>query len=333
MNAFIALLWRRLLVQMALVFAAALGTLQIVALRSCLEGLAWPVGPAHRRFGQVLAGLLVVLGVLGGMLLIPAQPLTPEQLVAVLLGGVGLALAVSVTGAATRLRLLRQVRLLPGERIEQGPLRATFRAPTPAESAPAVCVLPDPTSPREELTELTGALAEAGLAVLEFDWRSLRKVDRLTLQGAVSIGLSWLAQRKETDPGRIGLVGVGLGGDLALKSGSTDPDVAAVLAIEPVLGRGRPGPGLEGLRGFSWFRARRRIRRWRRSKVVPELNAAGAIPVVAPRHVAVLVSGRPGADEDQVPEILRVADGWTLTPCGHPESVAIARRWLLEHLR
>ena len=336
MTAVIALPWRRLLVQMALVFATGLGTLQVVALRNCLEGLAWPVGPAHRRLGQVLAGALVVLGLLGGVLLIPAEPLPPELVAAVLLGGVGLALAVSITGAATRLRLgrgKRRVRLLPGERIEQGPLRATFRPPARGKSVPAVCVLPDPTSPGEDLTELTGAFAEAGLAVLALDWRPLRSIDRLTLQGAVSIALSWLAQRKETDSARIGLVGVGLGGDLALRSGSTDPDVTAVLAIEPVLGRGRPGPGLEGLRGLSWFMARRRIRRWRRSKLVGELDAVRAIPVVAPRHVAVLVTGRAVSNEDEAPEILRVTDGWTLMPCGHTESVELARRWLLERLR
>ena len=321
---------------MALVFATAFGTLQIVALRNCLDGLAWPLGPAHRRLGHVLAGALVIFGILGGLLLVTEEPLPPVLVAAALLAGVLLALGASLTGAATRLRFgrrKRSVRLVPGERIEQGPLRATFRPPQLGKRAAAVCVLPDPTSPSEDLAELTAAFAEAGLAVLALDWRPLRSVDRLNLQGAVSIALSWLAQREDTDPARIGLVGVGLGGDLALRSGSTDPDVAAVLAIEPVLGRGRPGPGLEGLRGLSWFRARRRTRRWRRTKLVRELDAARAIPAVVPRHVALLVSGRPGPEDEGPPQILRVADGWALRPCGRPEAVELARRWMLERLR
>ncbi|TET49070.1 MAG: hypothetical protein E3J64_10185 [Anaerolineales bacterium] len=331
-----ALIWRRLLVQMAPLFFAALGTLQMVALRSGLEGLAWPVGPAHKRVGQVLAGSLVALALVGGLLLVSYEPLAPEMLAVVLLAGTGLALGVSIAGAAVRLRWgrrKRRVRLLPGERVEQGPLRAIFRSRPMAKSAPGVCVLPDPTSPSDDLAGLTGALADAGFVVLALDWRSLRKVDRLALQGAVSIGLSWLAQREETDPERIGLVGVGLGGDLALRSAAGDPDVAAVLAIEPVFGRRRPGPALEGLRGLSWFGARRRVRRWRRSKLVKELDGLGAIPLVGLRHVAVVVSERAGPSSTNGPEILRVAGGWGLMACGNAETVERACGWLLEHLK
>jgi hypothetical protein len=335
MAAAITLVWRHLLVQIALVFATALGTLQLVAQRNQLDGIAWPVGPAHRRIGQVLAGTLVVLGLLGGILLIPATPAPPALLASVLFIGAALALGLSIAGAAVRLRLRRRerhVRLLPGERIEQGPLRAIFRAPRRHRPAAAVCLLPDPTAPGEELTQLSGALAGAGLAVLAFDWRSLRSVDRLTLQGAVSIGLSWVSQRVETDPERIGLVGIGLGGDLALRSASTDPDVACVLAIEPVLDAGRPGPGLEGLRGLSWFAARRRTRRWRRSELVDDLDAVTAIPAIAPREVGILVSGRRSSHDDGFPEVLRVAAGWPLRPGAHAETVGLASEWLGEHL-
>jgi hypothetical protein len=182
------------------------------------------------------------------------------------------------------------------------------------------------------VTGLVQALVESEIAVLALEGRLLNNPDRLTLQGLVAVGISHLTQWPEIDAGQIGLVGVGLGGDLALRSAAMDPGVAAALAIEPVLSVQRPRLGLESLRSLSWFEAQRRARRWRRSVLAKELDGLAAIPCIAPRPVAVIVGCSDGADRVENLEILREADGCPLVSAAHGEMWNRATEWLKEHL-
>jgi dienelactone hydrolase len=176
------------------------------------------------------------------------------------------------------------------------------------------------------------ALVEEGIAVLALDWRSLGRSDRLTMQGLASVGVSHLAEQAEIDGERVGIVGVGLGGDLALRSAAMDSDVAAVLAIEPVLSGRRPMLGIEALRGLSWFGAQLRARRWRRSPLAKALDALSAVPRVAPRPVAIVVGSAGGPNSVGTLEILQVAGGCPLIPAAHEEAVQRAAQWFAEHL-
>jgi hypothetical protein len=324
------------LVYALLAFLAALGGLEIAALRVGLEGLAWPIGPRHSGLGYLVACLLIVMALGGGLLAgLLVEPLAPLLSVGVIFFGMDLALATAIVGAAMRLRRRLQrpaAALGPGKQVDLGPLQAFFYQPAGDGPAPGLCLLPDPTAPRDDLGALVQALVESGIAVLLLDWQSLGGTDRLMLQGLVAVGISHLARWPEIDAARVGLLGVGMGGDLALRSAAMDQGVAAVLAIEPVLSAQRPWQGLGALSALSWFEARRRVQRWRRSELVEGLDALTAIPSIAPRPAAVIVGcvGESEVVEDF--QVLRDAGGCFLIPAARRRAVQRATDWLKEHL-
>lgn len=328
--------WLSALVQAALTFVAALGAFQTAALRNGLDGLAWPVGLRHKRWGYFVAALLMMTAFIGeAALVLLGVDLRPLGWVLTLFVGSGLALLVSLVGAAVRLRWNKMRRRRPphwGSPVELGPLRATFYRPTGPGPFPALCLLPDLSAPGDDLTPLAQALVEGSIAVLTLDWRSLDHPDRLTLPGLVSVSVSHLAERAEIYAEQVGIVGVGLGGDLALQSAAMDSGVAAVLAIEPVLSSQRPVLGLEALRGLSWFEAQRRAWRWRHSSLVKELDALAAAPHVTSRPVAIVVDSAGGPNSAGACEILRVVGSCPLTPAAHGETVQRTAQWLREHL-
>ncbi|MCP4536290.1 MAG: hypothetical protein GY832_04015 [Chloroflexi bacterium] len=332
------LLWPTLLIQTALIFAGAMGALQAAALRNGLDGLAWPFGLRHKLLGYAIAVLLMMTTFVGQVVLVLYDlQLSPAWWILVFLVTSGLALLVSILGATVRLQWLgRRQRQSShwGSPVELGPMRATIYQPTTAKPGPfpAICLLPDPTAPSDDLTPLTHALAENGIVVLTLDWQSSDHSDHLTLQGLVSVGISHLAERAETDPKRVGLAGVGVGGDLALRSTAMDEDVAAVLAIEPVLMSQRPALGLDTLRSLPWLDARRRAHRWRRSPLVKELNALDAAPRATPHPVAIVVGSAVGSDSVGNLEILRVPGSSPFAPAAHKETVQRITQWLREHL-
>jgi dienelactone hydrolase len=324
------------LVYAILTFLAALGGLEIAALRAGLAGLAWPIGPRHKGLGYVLAGLLIVMAFGGGLLAGLLLGSLPALLsVTVIFLAMGLSLVVVIVGAALRLRWYpqRPASTLPqGKQVDLGPMQAFFYQPVGDGPAPGLCLLPDPTALRDDLGALIEALVKSGIAVLLLDWQSLGVADRLTLQGLVAVGISHLARWPEINPGQVGLLGVGVGGDLALRGAAMDKEVAAVLAIEPVLSVQRPWQGLEALSTLSWFEARRRVQRWRRSELVEELDALTAIPSVAPRPAAVIVGCGGESEFVEDFQVLRDGGGCFLVPAARRGAVQRATAWFKEHL-
>jgi hypothetical protein len=324
------------LVYAILAFLAALGGLEVSALRAGLEGLAWPLGLRYKQLGYFLGGLLIAMAFVGGLLAgLLVEPLAPLPSALVIFFAMDLALAAAIVGAAMRLRRNLQrptPALRQGKQVDLGPMQAFFYQPEGEGPVPGLCLLPDPTAPQDDLDALVQALVERGIAVLLLDWQALGSTDRLMLQGLVAVGISHLARWPEIDPGRVGLLGVGVGGDLALRSAAMDQGVAAVLAIEPVLSAQRPWQGLEALTALSWFEARRRVQHWRRSELVDGLDALTAIPSVAPRPAAVIVGcwGESEVVEDF--QVLRDGGGCFLIPAARIGAVQHATDWFKEHL-
>jgi hypothetical protein len=319
----------------ALTFVAAVGILQICALRAGLDGLAWPIGLRYKYIGYFV-GTLLVGAFLGGMFLMPLiEPPSPLLVAASTIIVIMLALLLAILGAALRLGWKRRRQRFPpsmGKAVELGPLRAVLYQPDGEGPHPGICLLPDPTTPYDDLSALVRSLVWGGIAVLLFDWRSVEEADRLTLQGLMAVGISYLARWPEIDEKRVGLVGVGLGGDLALRTAAMDPGVAAVLAIEPVLSPRRPWSGLETLSTLSWFEARRRTRRWKQSPLVGGLDALAAVPCIAPRQAAVIVGCAGESEVVDKADIIRTDVTCSLTPAAHTEAVELATKWFKEHL-
>jgi hypothetical protein len=319
-----------------LTFFAAFGGLEIAALRAGLEGLAWPFGVRHRWLGYLLAGLSMAMALIGSLLAgLLVEPLAPLLSIVVIFFAMGLALTVAIVGATIRLRWIRRhpaAILLQGKQVDLGPMQALFYQPAGDGPTPGLCLLPDPTAPQDDLGVLVHALVESGIAVLLLDWQSLGGADRLMLQGLVAVGISHLARWPEIDAARVGLLGVGVGGDLALRGAAMDHGVAAVLAIEPVLSAQRPWQGLEALTALSWFEARRRARRWRRSELVKELDALAAIPSIAPRLAAVIVGCGGESEVVEDFQVLRDGGGCFLVPAARRGAIQCATDWFKEHL-
>jgi hypothetical protein len=89
---------------------------------------------------------------------------------------------------------------------------------------------------------------------------------------------------------------------------------------------------LEALNTLSWFEARRRVQRWRRSELVEGLAALTAITSIAPRSAAAIVGcwGESEVVEDF--QVLRDEDGCFLIPAARRGAVQRATDWLKEHL-
>jgi hypothetical protein len=330
--------WPFILVHTTLASIAVWGALQATALRNGLGGIAWPIGPRHRLWGYFWAAILMMSAFVGEAVLVLLDVELPPLwwMLALFVGG-GLALVLVIVGASLRLTWIKLRRRPPSchsTPVELGSLRATFYQPDADEprAFPAICLLPDPTAPGDNMSLLVQALVDRGIAVLTLDWRSLKRSNRLTLQGSVSVGISHLVERAETDAEHVGMVGIGLGGDLALRSAAMDSNVAATLAIEPVLSHRRPMPGLTALPRLSWFDAQRRAHRWRHSSLVEELDALAAIPRLDPRPVAIVVGSTSGPNNAGVLEILRMGEIYPFTPADHSETVTRTVQWFMERL-
>jgi fermentation-respiration switch protein FrsA (DUF1100 family) len=117
-------------------------------------------------------------------------------------------------------------------------LRGTLRVPAGADGG-AVALTGPFTGVREQVTGLYAErLARAGLVTLAFDHRGFGASEgrrgHEDTQGKLAdlrSAVSLLQARSEVDPGRIGLVGICLGGGYAVSAAATDPRVRAVAGI------------------------------------------------------------------------------------------------------
>ncbi|MEW9532419.1 alpha/beta hydrolase [Microbispora sp. NPDC049125] len=114
-----------------------------------------------------------------------------------------------------------------------------LRLPDRPEGSPAIALTGPFTGVKDQVTGLYAErLAREGLVTLAFDHRGLGESGGrrghedsegklADLRSAVSL----LTRRPEVDPGRVGLVGVCLGGGYAVRAAAADPRVKAVAGI------------------------------------------------------------------------------------------------------
>ena len=130
------------------------------------------------------------------------------------------------------------------ERVEFGAdgitLVGDLRAPSASGSAPGLVFTGPFTGVRDQVTGLYAErLAAAGFATLAFDHRNFgesggrprRHEDPHGKLADLRAAVSFLRERPEADPERIGAVGICLGGGYALKFAAFDPRVKAFAGI------------------------------------------------------------------------------------------------------
>jgi dienelactone hydrolase len=267
---------------------ACLGMFQLAGARGGYRGLSLFTGD-RKKGVRIGAGLTV--GALLAYVAFAPEILTPGPAgteVAEMFGLCALfTLGATLVGADLRLRRARTRNVDPGETIHLGSLPATLYRPsdspddlgsTASGPTPAIVLLPDPAGFVSSPAALVPALCSADIAVLTLDAQGLADSDdplaRRTILGHLSTALVQLAQQAGIDKHRIGLVGLGLGGDAVLHAAAGDRNIKATLAVSPV-GKGSSDteltrPGLHWLRELSYLQTWRWRRRW------PELQSAAA---------------------------------------------------------
>jgi len=125
-------------------------------------------------------------------------------------------------------------------RVDGLTLVGDFRSPSEARRVPGLVFTGPFTGVRDQVTGLyADRLASAGFATLAFDHRNFgesagrprRHEDPQGKLDDLRAAVSYLRARPEVDPGRIGAVGICLGGGYALKFAAFDPRVKAFAGI------------------------------------------------------------------------------------------------------
>ena len=224
------------------------------------------------------------------------------------------------------------------EVVERAQFRGLLYWPAnqqPDQPLAAVIALPDPEEGGESLARVIARLLESGIAVMAIEWGEEPTYPEILaiLPGAIS----YLNSLEAIDPERIGVLGVELGADLALRSASTDPQIKTVLAFAPYLDMKLVNAGLV-------TRLRRpQLSNWVR--LVEQLASLAAAQQLARRSVRVVFGA-----QDRLVEVAQAAEKLLeaglqrngviqLADAGHdaiilkPEAVALAQEWFLNELR
>jgi len=276
--------------------ASCVGVLQIQAARQPLVGLSLWAGRGCRWWGHP-AGLVLIAGSFLTFYActpgITVPGLAGAELALLFLAGFILALAFTLTTASVVAPGPGRgsIRASQGEAVVAGQLQGRIRLPREQGRRSALCLVPDIGSSPEELAEVSAHLSSLGFLVLSIDWGGmgdpLRYPDVL---GLVRAGVDYLLHRPEVHGGHIGVVGFGLGGDLALRAGGADEQIAAVVAVTPCLTSACCNPGLDLLRHQCLWDSVQWIRRHRRHSALVEQLDVGAFLALVPGCPVLLIS-------------------------------------------
>ncbi len=303
----------------AFAYCAGLGFWQIVAARQGLRALSWMPRGGKDRWGYLAGSVLLALACVwffgtrtedifcpgpasSEFLFFLASALLAALVTSVLLSSLVGRFASACADAPVRAGGRREgvhatwwsgTLHLPGS--EGGPW-------------PAVCLVPDTGSDVESLSALAAGLGLKRVSSLVLDMDSTETWQYPDVLASVPQALGYLERNEEVDAGRLGLLGVGLGGDLAIRAAASDPQVRAVVAIAPLLSPSSVQPGLDLLREMSYLEAVRWRRRHGSGAVVAHLDALKHVPEMENRPLLIVYG-----EED------RLSAAWSAT--SFPRSV------------
>jgi hypothetical protein len=138
---------------------------------------------------------------------------------------------------------------------------------------PAICMVSGPGEGVESLEAIAAWLVNEGFGLLTMEM-ILKDLwlypDVLAL---VPMAIAYLDARDEVDSARIGAMGVGLGGDLAVRAAAADRQIRSVVALAPLFVESSAQPGFDLLREMSYSDAIRWTRLHRGGELVTQLGA------------------------------------------------------------
>jgi len=266
-----------------LAFLAILGVLQLVAARHKLIGLSlWR--SRNPTPGYLLGAVLTAGGFVWFFATTPGIfiPGLAGSELAILFGAAGIcALAFTLIASSALHGFQRRERTdlkadgrLRREAVSWQQLRGTLYLPEGIGGPRgAICALSAPSEGVFSPYPVVAGLVEEGFIVLAIDWGPEKEIRYPAMLGLLPGAVAYLTRRDEVNPERIGVLGVDLGGDLAIRSAGTDEQIAAVLALAPFLNQANTRPGLSILKEMSYLEALRWASFRKRGELVAELAA------------------------------------------------------------
>lgn len=277
---------------------SCIGVLQIQAARQRLVGLSLWGGRGARWWGHA-AGFVLILGSFAGFYVFAPGIFVPglagsELLI---LFAVGFVLALVVTLIVASLAARRAdgatTKANGAEEVTGPQLRGWVRLPQGTGPHPALCLVPEVGNSSEGLATVAAQLRDQGFVTLVIDYTAEHAQGQVPrypdVLATVPAGVTFLLKQPEVDAGRIGLVGFGLGADLALRAAATDERIAAVVAVCPLLDLKPRDLGLDLLRcGSLWQAVQWRKAGGARGNLVEQLDVLAFLPRIPPRPLLVL---------------------------------------------
>ncbi|MBW8785435.1 MAG: alpha/beta fold hydrolase [Novosphingobium sp.] len=156
---------------------------------------------------------------------------------------------------------------------------------------------------KESLVEEAGCLAAAGFVTLAIDYRSFGESGGEPRGSLFPLNevedfrnaISWLQQREDVDPDRIGIWGASFGGGVVIMTAAVDRRVKAVVAVAPIVNGRR---WIESVWGGARFeQLRDLVEADRRQRY--ETGVGGRIAVGGTEMPAVLLADERGGRQDQ----------------------------------
>lgn len=287
-------------------FLAVLGVLQLIAARYRWEGFSI-LGRQRRRWGYVIGVVLLggaYLWFFGTSQVLIFQPgLAGAELFTVF--SVSTLSSVAATlGLASVLRRSATARPGPGEgQVNLPPGRGTVLGTAGPGQAPAVVVVSDLPDGDFPLSPVTDQLVNRGVLVLSIDLVGGGPIEYPEVLARVPAAIAYLQDRPDVDGRGIALIGVGIGGDLALRAAATDQAIRGVIAVDPVLSP--EATGLDALRyatfgpALRWGGLRRRL--------AAALAAAERLPQLGERPALLLFRSNTMPITEDVAGVVKIA--------------------------
>jgi dienelactone hydrolase len=157
---------------------------------------------------------------------------------------------------------------------------------------PVVCLVPDLADGIASMHKMAAELAKNGMAALVIDVTNKDRWKYPDVLAVVPQAIALAERREDLDASKMGIVGAGLGADLAIRASSSDKQIRASVSLSPLLAASSVQPGLDLLREMSYLEAVRWGRLHRGGELVTQLAAQQHLADLGSRSLLVIYGER-----------------------------------------
>jgi hypothetical protein len=203
----------------------------------------------------------------------------------------------------------------------------------------AACFVPEPAEGEESVSSLASELAKKGVACLVIQAAGGRMWRYPDVLAMIPKAIGHLERREDLDARRVGLVGVGVGADLAIRAAASDEQVGPVLALSPLLSASSLRRGIDLLREMSYPEAIRWRRAYQGGELVTQVAASEFLSELGSRPLLVIYGERDRlaarVEKQALPagaDLMIVKGAGRKGLAGYSEALSLSVSWLMKHL-